>query len=171
MGPDQLLTSPEDLSVYAFDGTATLRQEPAAVLLPEDTSQVTAILALAHDRRVPVVTRGSGTGLAGGAVPAPDSLVLCLVRLNRILELDGQNLTMTVEPGVITEKISQQAAAAGLFYPPDPGSIKISTIGGNVANNSGGLRGLKYGVTRDYVMALEVVLADGQVPADWKPSA
>ncbi len=163
MGPDQLLTSPEDLSVYAFDGTATLRQEPAAVLLPEDTSQVTAILALAHDRRVPVVTRGSGTGLAGGAVPAPDSLVLCLVRLNRILELDGQNLTMTVEPGVITEKISQQAAAAGLFYPPDPGSIKISTIGGNVANNSGGLRGLKYGVTRDYVMALEVVLADGQV--------
>ena len=163
MGPDQLLTSPEDLSVYAFDGTATLRQEPAAVLLPEDTSQVTAILALAHDRRVPVVTRGSGTGLAGGAVPAPDSLVLCLVRLNRILELDGQNLTMTVEPGVITEKISQQAAAAGLFYPPDPGSINISTIGGNVANNSGGLRGLKYGVTRDYVMALEAVLADGQV--------
>ena len=163
MGTDHLLTSPEDLSVYAFDGTATLRQEPAAVLLPEDTSQVTAILALAHERRVPVMTRGSGTGLAGGAVPAPDSLVLCLVRLNRILELDGQNLTMTVEPGVVTEKISQRATAAGLFYPPDPGSIKISTIGGNVANNSGGLRGLKYGVTRDYVMALEVVLADGQV--------
>jgi glycolate oxidase len=163
LGPDQLLTSPEDLSVYAFDGTATLRQEPAAVLLPQDTSQVTAVISLANDRRVPVVTRGSGTGLAGGAVPVAGSLVLCLVRMNRILELDTQNLTITVEPGVVTETISQRAAEVGLFYPPDPGSIKISTIGGNVANNSGGLRGLKYGVTRDYVMALEVVLGDGQV--------
>ena len=163
LGPDQFLTSPEELSVYAFDGTAMLRQAPAAVLLPEDTSQVTAILALANNIGVPVVTRGSGTGLAGGAVPVPDSLVLCLVRLNRVLELDAQNLTMTVEPGVVTAEIARRAAAAGLFYPPDPGSIKISTIGGNVANNSGGLRGLKYGVTRDYVMALEVVLADGQV--------
>jgi glycolate oxidase len=89
--------------------------------------------------------------------------VLCLVRLNRILEVDTANLTMTVEPGVVTQNIADAAAEAGLFYPPDPGSIRISTIGGNVANNSGGLRGLKYGVTRDYVMALQVALADGQV--------
>jgi len=112
---------------------------------------------------VPVVARGSGTGLAGGAVPSEGGVVLCLVRLNKIIELDAANLVMVCEPGVLTQKVADEALAAGLFYPPDPGSIKISTIGGNVANNSGGLRGLKYGVTRDYVMGLEVVLADGQI--------
>ncbi|HIC68659.1 MAG TPA: FAD-binding protein, partial [Candidatus Latescibacteria bacterium] len=102
-------------------------------------------------------------GLAGGAVPVEGGIVLCLVRMDRIIEVDEANLAMVVEPGVITQRVADAAAAAGLFYPPDPGSIKISTIGGNVANNSGGLRGLKYGVTRDYVMALQVVLADGQI--------
>jgi glycolate oxidase len=161
--PDQLLTSAEDLSVYAFDGTAMLYQSPGCVLLPESSAEVSRILALANERGVPVVTRGSGTGLAGGSVPVEGCIVLCLVRLNRIIELDARNLVMVVEPGVLTQAISDAALAAGLFYPPDPGSIKISTIGGNVANNSGGLRGLKYGVTRDYIMALQVVLADGQV--------
>ncbi|MBM3279758.1 MAG: FAD-binding protein [Candidatus Handelsmanbacteria bacterium] len=161
--PDQLLTSPEELSVYAYDGTAMLHQLPECVVLPENTRQVSNVLRWANEARVPVVARGSGTGLAGGSVPVPGSLVLCLVRLNKILEVDTRNLTLTAEPGVLTQQISDAAAAAGLFYPPDPGSIKISTIGGNVANNSGGLRGLKYGVTRDYVMALEVVLADGRI--------
>ncbi len=163
VGDDQVLDSAEDLSVYAYDGTATLRVAPACVLLPETVQQVAAILTVAHSQRLPVITRGSGTGLAGGAVPVEGGIVLCLVRMDRIIEVDEANLTMVVEPGVITQRVADAAAAAGLFYPPDPGSIKISTIGGNVANNSGGLRGLKYGVTRDYVMALQVVLADGQI--------
>jgi glycolate oxidase len=161
--PDQLLISSEELSVYAYDGTAMLHQLPECVVLAENTRQVSNVLRWANEARIPVVARGSGTGLAGGSVPVPGCLVLCLVRLNKILEVDTRNLTMTVEPGVLTQQIADAATAAGLFYPPDPGSIKISTIGGNVANNSGGLRGLKYGVTRDYVMALEVVLADGRI--------
>ena len=163
IGDDQVLDSAEDLSVYAYDATATLRVAPACVLLPETAQQVAAILTVAHSQRLPVITRGSGTGLAGGAVPVEGGIVLCLVRMDRIIEVDEANLAMVVEPGVITQRVADAAAAAGLFYPPDPGSIKISTIGGNVANNSGGLRGLKYGVTRDYVMALQVVLADGQI--------
>ena len=160
---DQLLTSDEDLSVYAFDGTAMLHNRPACEVLPERREEVALILALCYEKAVPVVARGSGTGLAGGAVPSEGGVVLCLVRLNKIIELDAANLVMVCEPGVLTQKVADEALAAGLFYPPDPGSIKISTIGGNVANNSGGLRGLKYGVTRDYIMGLEVVLADGQI--------
>ncbi|MEC8645549.1 MAG: FAD-linked oxidase C-terminal domain-containing protein [Candidatus Latescibacterota bacterium] len=160
---DQVLTDDEDLDVYSFDGTAMLHQRPQCVLLPETAEEVSQILAVANGENVPVVTRGSGTGLAGGSVPVEGCIVLCLVRLNRILELDAKNLIMVVEPGVLTQDIADAAGAAGLFYPPDPGSIKISTSGGNVANNSGGLRGLKYGVTRDSIMALEVVLADGQI--------
>ena len=160
---EQVLTRDEDLNVFAYDGTAMLHQRPAAVVLPESAAEVARVLAEANEAGVPVVTRGSGTGLAGGSVPVEGGIVLCLVRLNRVLELDARNLTMTVEPGVLTQQIADEAAAAGLFYPPDPGSIKISTIGGNVANNSGGLRGLKYGVTRDYIMALEVALADGRI--------
>jgi glycolate oxidase len=160
---DQLLTSEEDLNVYSFDGTAMLHQRPGCIVLPNDVEEIARVLALANEYEVPVVTRGSGTGLAGGSVPIEGCIVLCLVRLNRIVELDARNLVMVVEPGVLTQKIADAAAEVGLFYPPDPGSIKISTIGGNVANNSGGLRGLKYGVTRDYIMALQIVLADGQV--------
>ena len=160
---DQILTSQEDLTVYAFDGTALLHELPGCVVLPETTEQVARLLRAADACRIPVVTRGSGTGLSGGSVPVPGCAVLCPVRMNRILEVDTDNLAIVVEPGVITEKVAEAAAAEGLFYPPDPGSMKISTIGGNVANNSGGLRGLKYGVTRDYVMALDAVLADGRV--------
>ena len=109
-----------------------------------------------------MVTRGSGTGLSGGSVPVPGCIVLCLVQMDRVLELDPKNLTIYVESGVVTQKVAELADAAGLLYPPDPGSMRISTIGGNVAENSGGLRGLKYGVTRDYVMGLEVVLADSK---------
>ncbi len=159
----QVLTTAEDLAVFAFDGTAILHQLPACVVMPETVEQVAAVLRVASERHVPVVTRGSGTGLSGGSVPCEGCIVLCLVRLNHILEVDTANLTMTVEPGVVTQMIAERAADVGLFYPPDPGSIRISTIGGNVANNSGGLRGLKYGVTRDYVMALQVAMADGQI--------
>jgi glycolate oxidase len=133
------------------------------VVFAQTTEQVVQVLKLANENKTPVVTRGSGTGLSGGSLPCPDCIVLCLVKMDRILELDRANLTMLVEPGVLTLAIADSAAGAGLFYPPDPGSMKISTIGGNVAENSGGLRGLKYGVTRNYVMGLEVVLPDGEI--------
>ncbi len=163
LGSEHVLTEPEDILPYGFDGTAVLKQRPLAVVFPADAAQVSAIIDLCREHKVPVVSRGSGTGLSGGSVPVAGGIVLCLQRMNRILELDQRNLTMFVEAGVITQSIFEAADAVGLFYPPDPGSMKISTIGGNVAENSGGLRGLKYGVTRDYVMGMEVVLADGTI--------
>jgi glycolate oxidase len=163
LGNANVLTEKEDLIPYSFDGTAALRAMPGCVVLATTTEQVAGILKLASQNKTPVVTRGSGTGLSGGSLPVADSIVLCLVKLDKILELDRANLTIQVESGVTTQAIADAAAAANLFYPPDPGSMKISTIGGNVAENSGGLRGLKYGVTRNYVMGLEVVLPDGEV--------
>jgi glycolate oxidase len=160
---DAIVTQPEDLIAYSFDGTPMLRQTPKAVVFPTSAQEVAIILRLASKNSTPVVTRGAGTGLSGGSIPVPGSVVLCLARMNRILELDTDNLTMLVEPGVINNDVATKADAAGLFYPPDPGSMKVSTIGGNVSENSGGLRGLKYGVTRDYVMGLEIVLASGEI--------
>src|SRR5690349_11739518 len=164
LGPKNVLTEKEDLIPYSFDGTAALQQMPQCVVFAQSPEQVASVLKLASENKVPVVTRGSGTGLSGGSLPVPDCIVLCLVKMDKILELDRANLTMLVEAGVTTLQVFDSAAAAGLFYPPDPGSMKISTIGGNVAENSGGLRGLKYGVTRNYVMGLEVVLPNGEVP-------
>jgi glycolate oxidase len=158
-----VLTEKEDVIPYSFDGTAVLRQLPRAVVFPRSAAEVAAVLTLAGRHKVPVVARGSGTGLSGGSVPVPGSIVLCLLKMDRLVELDARNFTLRAQAGVLTQAICDTADAAGLFYPPDPGSIKVSTIGGNVAENSGGLRGLKYGVTRDYVMGLEVVLADGEI--------
>ena len=162
VGSANVLTAQEDLIPYSFDGTAALRQMPGCVVLVSKTQEVSEVLRFANAAKIPVVTRGSGTGLSGGSVPSPECIVLCTVKMGRILELDRANLTLLSEPGVTTLQIADAAAAAGLFYPPDPGSMKISTIGGNVAENSGGLRGLKYGITRNYVMGLEVVLPDGR---------
>ncbi len=163
VGRDNVLTQAEDLIPYSFDGTATLKQRPEAVVFPRSAAQVAECVRLAVSAGVPIVTRGSGTGLSGGSVPSPGSLVLCLAQMNAILDVDARNLTLRAQPGAITQRIDEAAAKHGLFYPPDPGSMRISTIGGNVAENSGGLRGLKYGVTRDYVMGLEVVLASGEI--------
>jgi len=163
IGADHVLTEKEDILPYGFDGTAALKQLPAAVLLPGSTEEVAGIVKLAKEAGVALVGRGSGTGLAGGSVPSAGCWVLCLLRLNQILEVDTENLTLLAEAGVITRDINKRLESEGLFYPPDPSSQKISTIGGNVANNSGGLRGLKYGVTRDYVMGMEVVLANGEI--------
>lgn len=163
LGMDHVLTAKEDLIPYAFDGTAALYQMPGCVVFPRNADQVAGVLRLAQTSRTPVVTRGSGTGLSGGSLPSQDCLVLCLVKMDQIIELDAANLTLLAEAGATTQTVTDAAAGAGLFYPPDPGSMKISTIGGNVAENSGGLRGLKYGVTRNYVMGLEVVLPDGEV--------
>ncbi len=158
-----VLTAREDLLPYAFDGTAALKQMPAAVVFPRNAEDVAAVLRFADEQNAPVVTRGSGTGLSGGSVPVKNGIVLCTLRMDKVLEVDTRNLAMMVEPGVLTKVIDEEAAKHGLFYPPDPSSMKVSTIGGNVANNSGGLRGLKYGVTRDYVMGLEAVIPDGEI--------
>src|SRR5688572_16862765 len=152
VGAENVLTAKEDLITYSFDGTAALQQMPGCVVFAQSTHEVAEVLKLANGSRTAVVTRGSGTGLSGGSLPSPDCIVLCTVKMEKILEVDRANLTMLVEPGVTTVQIADAAGTVGLFYPPDPGSMKISTIGGNVAENSGGLRGLKYGVTRNYVM-------------------
>lgn len=163
VGAGSVLTKPEDVIPYSFDGTAALRQMPAAVVFPQSTEDVSRCVKFAVAQSIPIVTRGSGTGLSGGSVPSADSVVLCLAQMNKILDIDPRNLVLRTQPGVTTLTIDEAAARHGLFYPPDPGSMRISSIGGNVAENSGGLRGLKYGVTRDYVMALEVVLPDGRI--------
>ena len=162
-GAANVLTSQEDLIPYSFDGTAAMQQMPGCVVFITSAEQVPRILKFANETRTAIVTRGSGTGLSGGSLPSHECVVLCTVKMDKILEVDRANLTMLVEPGVTTLAISEAASAVGLFYPPDPGSMKISTIGGNVAENSGGLRGLKYGVTRNYVMGLEVVLPQGEI--------
>ncbi|MDB4662502.1 FAD-binding protein, partial [Verrucomicrobiales bacterium] len=163
VGAANVLTEKEDLIPYGFDGTAALKNAATCVIMAESTDHVAAVMTLAAREKIPIVTRGSGTGLSGGSVPVGGGIVLCLVKLDEILEIDSANLTILCQCGVITKAIDDAVTPMGLFYPPDPGSIKISTIGGNVANNSGGLRGLKYGVTRDYVMGMEVILATGEV--------
>ena len=163
LGPANVLVEAEDLIPYSFDGTATPRRRPKAVVFPRSTAEVSEVLKLSQLHRVPIVARGSGTGLSGGSVPTDGAIILCLLGMNRMIELDPRNFTLRAQAGLLTQAVFDAADSAGLFYPPDPGSMKVSTIGGNVAENSGGLRGLKYGVTRDYVMGLEVVLAGGEV--------
>src|SRR2546429_7696659 len=163
VGDENVLITPEDLIPYSFDGTAALQQMPGCVVFARTTEQVASILRLANDTKTPIVTRGSGTGLSGGSLPSADCIVLCTVKMNAILEVDRANLTMLVEPGVTTVQVAEAAAAVGLFYPPDPGSMRISTIGGNVAENSGGLRGLKYGITRNYVTGMEGAFPNSEV--------
>lgn len=158
-----LLLDPVHLEAYSYDGTPILRQLPEAVIFPENTEQISQIMKLANEEKFSVVPRGSGTGLSGGSVPVENSIVLVLTRWDKILEIDDENLTSWVEPGVITETLQSKVEKIGLFYPPDPGSMKICTIGGNVAENAGGLRGLKYGVTKNYVMGFEAVMPNGEV--------
>ncbi len=162
VGPERLSDAPEDLVTYAYDGTwAEVR--PDVVAHPENTTQVSALLRVADAHRVPVVPRGSGTGLAGGAVPVEGSICLNLARMNRIIEISTADTLAVAQPGVVTFDLQKAVEEHGLFYPPDPASVYQCTIGGNVATNAGGPRCLKYGVTGDYVLGLEVVLAGGEV--------
>jgi len=161
-GDKWVLTSPEDLICYSYDGTFH-ESLPEAVVSPGTTAEVSAILALCNRERVPVIARGMASGLAAATIPVDGGLILNLVRMNRILELDRANMMVTVEAGIITADLQAYVEKLGLFYPPDPSSIKHSTIGGNIACNAGGPRCLKYGITSDYVMGLEMVLADGRV--------
>ena len=162
VGPANLYTSPEEMVAYSYD--ATQREVlPWAVARPSTVREVSEILVLANRERFPVVPRGAGTGMSGGSVPACGGLVLSLERMNRILEIDEENLIAVVEPGVITGDLQREVEKRGLFYPPDPASHDFCTIGGNVAECAGGLRAVKYGVTKDYVLGLEVVLPTGEI--------
>lgn len=163
VGKERVLTSIEHRIVYSYDATPTFSTLPDAIVIPKTTEEISQILKLANEEGFAVIPRGSGTGLSGGVVPVPNSVVLLMNGWRRILEIDKENLTILVEPGVITAQIHQEVEKLGLFYPPDPGSMTISTIGGNVAENAGGLRGLKYGVTKNYVLGLEVVLPTGEI--------
>ena len=149
--------------VYSYDATPNFQSMPDAIVSPRNAEEVSEILKLCNEFKVPIVPRGSGTNLCAGTCPTEGGVVLLFKHMNKILEIDEENLTITVQPGVITLDLIHAIEEKGLFYPPDPSSMTISTIGGNINENSGGLRGLKYGVTRDYVIGLEAVLANGDI--------
>ncbi len=162
-GAEDVLVDGEVLEAFTHDETVGLRAEPEVVVRARTTEAVSALMRLAQREHVPVTPRGGGYGLSGGAVPVCGGIVLSLDRMNRILELDKENLMLTVEPGVFTGDIHRAVEAEGLFYPPDPASLDSCTIGGNVAEGAGGPRAVKYGVTKDYVVGLEAVLPSGEV--------
>ncbi len=163
VGEGRVLTDPDVIEPYSHDETAGLRSLPEVVVRVSDAEQVSAIFALAQRERIAVTPRGKGYGLSGGAVPLCGGIVLSLEKMNRILEIDRDNLMITVEPGVITEEIHKAVEAVGLFYPPDPASLESCSIGGNIAENAGGPRAVKYGVTKEYVCGLEAVLPSGAI--------
>ena len=162
VGADNILTEKQDLICYSYDATQ-MEFLPDAVVHPADAAEVSAVLKLANRRGFPVFPRGAGSGFTGGALPKAGGVVLVVTRMDRILRIDTENLVAEVEPGVVTEQFQQAVERLGLFYPPDPASLKFSTLGGNVAENAGGPRCVKYGVTRDFVMGLEVVLPTGEI--------
>jgi glycolate oxidase len=155
-------TSPEDLICYGFDASG-MECSPRAVVWPSNTVEVVKIMKYAYEKEIPVVPRGAGTGVTAGAIPSKGSIVMSFEKMKQIIEIDAQNLNVLCEPGTINGKLQRELQWAGLFYPPDPASMNFCTIGGNVAENAGGPRALKYGVTRDYVMEMEAVLPDGEV--------
>lgn len=163
LGKANVVSEREDLLVLGYDATPGLYHSPDVVVYPTNTEQVVEAMQIAREAKLPITPRGSGSGLSGGSIPVKGGMVLCLNRMNKIIEIDEENLTATAQAGVITLDLANAVLEKGLFYPPDPASQKISTIGGNVMEDAGGLRCLKYGVTGDYVMALKCVLPDGSV--------
>src|SRR6266851_3220285 len=163
VGKDGLIAEPEQLHTYECDGLTNFRVMPLAVVLPTSTEQVQSVVRVCYRERMPFVARGSGTGLSGGALPIESGIVISLARLNRILEVDIPNGRVVVEPGVINASVTQQVVPYGYFYAPDPSSQQVCSIGGNVAENSGGAHCLKYGFTTTHVLGLEVVLPDGSL--------
>ncbi len=162
VGKAHLATAREDLMCYSYDGTG-MEYMPTAVAFPGSAEEICSIMELASQELFPVIPRGAGTGMTGGSLPVQGGLVLVMSRLNRILEVDAENQVAVVEPGVITGQFQTAVRKEGLFYPPDPASRDFCTMGGNVAECSGGPSAVKYGVTRDYVLGLEVVLPDGRL--------
>jgi glycolate oxidase len=162
LGRDHLLTAPEELACYSFDGSGG-EVPPQAVAFPENSGQVAKILQLANRHQFPVVPRGAGSGMTGGAVPLKKGLVLVMSRMNHILEIDRNNMIAIAEPGVITGELQATLKKQGLMYPPDPASLNFCTLGGNAAECAGGPSAVKYGVTRDYIIGCEAVLPGGKI--------
>jgi glycolate oxidase len=162
VGPDAATDLPEHLVTYSYDAY-TEERRPDIVLFPVTTQEVAAIMKVAHREAIPVTPRGAGTNLAGESVPIHGGIVVCLTNMDRILSIDAESLTATVEPGVINLDLQREAERRGMMYPPDPASWAVATMGGTVATNAGGPRTLKYGVTKDYLLGLTVVLADGNI--------
>ncbi len=162
VGQENIITDYEDLLAYSYDSTR-LEYMPDVVVKAKNTEQISRIMALANEYEVPVTPRGAATGLSGGCLAVNGGIMLVMVEMNRILNINPVDLLIEVEAGVVTENVSKAVENLNLFYPPDPGSLKSSTIGGNIAENAGGLKGLKYGVTKDYVNSLEVVLPTGKI--------
>lgn len=163
LGESYVKDDMQSLVTHSYDGTPMLQSLPDAVIYPSSTQQISEVMKVLSRRRIPVIGRGSGTNLCGGTVPIQGGVVMVMHRMNRILEVDMENLTASVQPGLNTKQFTTHVEQLGLFYPPDPSSMAISTIGGNIAECSGGLRGLKYGTTKDYVIGLEAVLANGDI--------
>lgn len=161
VGRKNVLSSKEDLLCYGYDAT-NLEVMPDLVVFPSTVNEISQLLKLANEHKFPIVPRGMGTGFSGGSIPVHGGVVLVITRFNRILEIDGENLIAVVEPGVITGDFQKQVEKLGFFYPPDPASQLYCTLGGNVAECAGGPRAIKYGVTKDYVLGLEVVLPAGE---------
>ena len=162
VGEAHVLTNKVSLVTYSYDATADVpRQIPDVVVMPANVAEVQAVVSLARARGIAIYPRGAGTNLSGGAIPLHRGIVLSFQKMNRIVDVDPENLTAIVEPGVVIQELNNAVAPHGLIYPPDPGTVATATMGGSVAENSGGLRGLKYGVTKHYVMGMEVVLANG----------
>jgi len=162
VGEKHCTTRPEDLHCYSYDGRTT-GPLPEAVVFPDTTEQVSRIMQLATEHRIPVVPRGAGTGMTGGSLALHGGIVLALSRMNRILEIDTENQIVIAEPGVITAELQRAVGKHGLFYPPDPASLKFCTLGGNAGECAGGPSAVKYGVTKDFIIGLEVVLPSGEV--------
>ena len=158
----RVVFAPDIESKYLSDQLGRKKGKASALVFVTSTEEVSAVLRFAHKNRIPVTPRGAGTNLVGSTVPHDGSIILDFSKMNRILEIDSENFTATVEPGVILEDFQQYVENLDFFYPPDPGE-KRSSIGGNISTNAGGMRAVKYGVTRNYVMGLELVLADGTV--------
>lgn len=169
VGRENVTTEQADRICYSYDATQKSFL-PDVVVHPASTLQISAIMKLANRERLPVFPRGAGSGFSGGSLPTRGGIVLCTERLDRILEIDEDNLVATVEPGVVTEQFQKEVEKQGLFYPPDPASLKFSTLGGNVAECAGGPRCVKYGVTKDFIIGLEVVTPTGDVMTTGGPT-
>ncbi|MBA4396847.1 MAG: glycolate oxidase subunit GlcD [Syntrophus sp. (in: bacteria)] len=164
VGAGNVLTKKADLVTYSYDATADMpRQLPDVVVMPETTAAVQEIVLLAKEKKLAIYPRGAGTNLSGGTIPLKKGIVLSFQKMDKILEVDPENLTATVQAGVVIQALSDAVAPYGLIFPPDPGTVATATMGGSVAECAGGLRGLKYGVTKHYIMGMEVVLASGEI--------
>lgn len=161
VGKDMVFTRIEDRVTYSYDAAVLESVPPGAAVMPQNTEQVGQIASVCYENNIPITVRGSGTNLSGGTIPEADGIALLTGKLNRILEINEQDMYAVVQPGVVTATLAAEVERKSLFYPPDPGSQAVSTLGGNVAENAGGLRGLKYGVTKDYVMGINFFDARG----------